>query len=157
MRRPALTVVSLAVLATGCQPATMELTDEQKAEIEEAVLEASAEYTEVYHAEDIDGYMSFASDWAESPWGCCETLDGLRSFVTDYWDRWEFENVDNGEMKATVLGPDAAVVTFTQTRVQIDTTGEGREMASDLAFLWVREAGQWKLLMGKQYNHPVGM
>lgn len=157
MRRPALAVVSLAFLATGCQPATMELTDEQKAEIEEAVLEASTEYTEVYHAEDIDGYMSFASDWAESPWGCCGTLDGLRSFVTDYWDRWEFENVENGEMKVTVLGPDAAVVAFAQTRVQVDTTGEGREMASDLAFLWVREAGQWKLLLGKQYNHPAGM
>ena len=156
MRRLVLAVLSLAFLA-ACQPATMELTDEQKAEIEEAVLEASTEYTRVFHAEDIDGYMNFASDWAESPWGCCESLDGLRSYVTDTWDRWEFENLDNGEMKVMVLGPDAAVVAFTQTRVRVDTNGDEREMASDLAFLWVREAGQWKLLIAKQYNHPVDM
>ena len=157
MRRAALAVVSLAFLAIGCQPATIELTDEQKAEIETAVLETSTAYTQVYHAEDIDGYMNLNSDWAGSPWGCCENFDGLRSFVTGYWDRWEFSNVNNGEMKVTVLGPDAAVVAFTQTRVQVDTAGAERDMMSDLAFLWVREAGQWKLAMGKQYNHPVGM
>ena len=156
MRRLVLAGLSLAFLA-ACQPATMELTDAKKAEIEEAVLEASTEYTQVFHAEDIDGYMSLASNWAESPWPCCGTLDGLRSFVTDIWNRWEFEEFENGEMKVTVLGPDAAVVAFTQTGVQVDTAGVRRETAADIAFLWVREAGQWKLVMGKQYNHPDGM
>jgi len=66
------------------------------------------------------------------PWGCCETLDDLRSFVTSYWDRWEFESFDNGEMKVMVLGPDAAVVAFTQTGVQVDTAGVRQETATDL-------------------------
>lgn len=156
MRCSAIAAVSSTFLVAACQPATLELTAEQKAEIEAAVLEASVEYTEVFHSEDIEGYMSFASDWAQSPWGCCETLDGLRAFVSNNWERWEFEDFDNGEMSVSVLGPDAAVVSFTQTGVQIDTTGVRRETMSDLAFLWVREAGQWKLLMGKQYNHPAG-
>ena len=156
MRRLAFAALSLAFLATACQPATTELTDEQKAVIEEAVREASTEYTQFFHAEDINSYMSAASDWAGSPWPCCGTLDGLRSAITDLLNGWTFEEFENGEMKVTVLGPDAAVVAFAQTGVQVDTAGVRLETALDIAFLWVREAGQWRLVMGKDYSHPVG-
>ncbi len=156
-RRFVLVALLSLALVSACQPGTIELTDEQKAEIEQAVVEASIGYTEAYHAEDVDAYMGFASDWAESPWGCCETLDGLRSFITNHWERWDFESFENGEMSVMVLGPEAAVVAFTQTGVQVDTAGVRLETVTDLAFVWVREAGQWKLLVGKQYNHPPGM
>ena len=148
MRRLAFAVVSLALLA-ACQPATTELTDAQKAEIEAAVLEASVAYTDVFHAEDSDGYMSYNSDWAGTPWGCCETLDDLRSSVQTDWDRWDFESFENGEMEVMVLGPDAAAVAFTQMQVRVDSAGVRRETAHKLAFIWVRDAGQWKLLVAK--------
>jgi len=138
----------LALLA-ACQPATTELTDAQKAEIEAAVLEASVAYTEVYHGEDVDGYMSYSSDWAGTPWGCCETLADLRSFAQTEWDRWDFESFENGEMKVMVLGPDAAAVAFTQMQVRVDSAGVRQETAHELTFVWVREAGQWKLLVAK--------
>jgi len=141
-------ILPLMLLVVACQPATMELTEEQKAEIETAVLEASVAYTEVFHGEDSDGYMSFASDWAGSPWGSAETLDELRTGVQAQWDRWDFE-FENGEMKVMVLGPDAAAVTFTQEQVRIDSAEVRQETAHKLTFVWVREAGQWKLLVAK--------
>ena len=156
MRRLAFVVLSLVFLATACQPATTELTEEQKAQIAAAVMEASAAYTAVHHAEDLDGYMSYNSDWAKSPWGCCATIDDLRSFILAQWDRWDWESWETGEMKVMVLGPDAAVVDFTEMQVQVDTAGVRRETANELAFLWVREAGQWKLLVAKQHSQPVG-
>ena len=147
MRRFVLAASALTVLA-ACQPATTELTEEQKAEIEAAVVEASVAYTEVYHGKDFDGYMSFNSDWAGSPWGGAETLGELRSGVQAEWDRWDLEH-ENGEMKVMVLGPDAAAVTFTQVQVRIDSAEVRQETAHKLAFVWVREAGRWKLLVAK--------
>jgi hypothetical protein len=143
--------------AVACQPATMELTEEQKAEVEDVVKELAAKYSEAWMSDrDIDGYMHYASDWAGTPWGCCETLEDLRSYATRFWNRWDWESHELGEMSVLVLGPDAAAVTFTAVAVRVDSAGVRSEVTNEIANLWVREAGQWKLLIGKNHVHPTG-
>ncbi len=152
MRRMILPL-TLCVFA-ACQPTTMELTDEQKAEIEAAVRQAATEYNELWTSDgDIDRYMSYNSDWAGAPWECCGTLDDLRSYVTSYWSRWDWESKEVRDMRVMVLGPDAAAVTFTTGSVRVDTAGVRLELTGEQAYLMVRETGQWKLLMGKSKSY----
>ena len=58
MRRLALTVLSLAFLA-ACQPATTELTEEQKAEIAAEVNAINAGFWDAWRATDFDQGMSY--------------------------------------------------------------------------------------------------
>lgn len=150
MRRMILPLMLLVFVA--CQPAAMEMSDAQKAEIEQsvraAVLEAWASW---YDQAAIDDYVSHHSDWAGSPWPCggCETLDGLRTYVQDYWNRWDIDSHEDGEVGVWVLGPDAAVAKLVSDVSMTDTAGVHREWQYNQAMLMVREAGEWKLVVAK--------
>lgn len=155
MRRIILPLMLLAFSA--CQPATMEMTDDQRAEVEEAVKQASQEYDALWQGqEDLDGYIAYASDWAGTPWGCCETLEDLRSNTTQAWERWDIERYGSSERKVMVFSPDAAAITWTGTGARVDTSGVRQERANVMAQLWVREAGEWKLLIAKNYVRVTG-
>ena len=70
MRRLALAALSLAFLVTACQPARTELTEEQKAAIEEEVRQTVDDMGDAYSALDFDRFRSFLADdlrWAISP------------------------------------------------------------------------------------------
>ncbi len=153
MRRMILPVTLL--VAAACQPTTMVMTDAQRAATEEAVTQAALEYGAAWQAGDIDAYMSYTSDWAGTPWGCCETLEDLRAYATRVRERWTVESAENGEITVMVFNPDAAAVTFTGTAVRVDTAGVRQERANHIAELWVREDGEWKLLIGKNYARTV--
>jgi hypothetical protein len=150
----------LLVVFAACQPATMELTDEQKAEIEQsvraAVLEAWASW---YDQADIDDYVSHHSDWAGSPWGCsgCETLEGLGTAVQDYWNQWDIDSHEDGEVDVMVLGPDAAAAKIISNIAMTDTAGVHREWQYNQAMLMVRENGQWKLMVAKNAGRRTDM
>jgi hypothetical protein len=155
MSRTLLPAMLVAVVA--CQPATMEMTDGQRAEVEAAVTQAAAEYNAQWRGqEDLDGYIAYASDWAGTPWGCCQTLDDLRTMATSSWERWDIESVEDDEMKVMVFSPDAAAVTSTGTSVRVDTAGVRQDQTFHIATLWVREAGQWKLLIAKNHVRTIG-
>ncbi len=59
MRRLAFAAVSLAFLATACQPATTELTEEQSAAIAEELAQEFDAYAAVVRQLDQEGVMSF--------------------------------------------------------------------------------------------------
>jgi hypothetical protein len=149
MRRLTLSVLSLAFLA-GCQPATTELTEEQKAEISQEVEQAFAAFWSSFHQEaDIAELISYASGWAGSPWGCCGSLEAARSYGQQWWARLDHESVDDGDMSVMVLGPDAAAVRMISDVVTVDSAGVRWEGTYDQAAVMVRETGQWKLLVLK--------
>lgn len=147
MRRTILPLVLLA--AVGCQPATMEMTEEQRAEVEQSVRAAVLEVWASFYNEDIAAYMDGHSGWAGSPWGCCETFDGLSTYAQDFWNRWDIDSHEEGEVSVMVLSPDAAAVRFVAEIARTDTTGVHQEWRWDQAMLMVREAGVWKLVVGK--------
>ncbi len=150
MPRMILPLMLLAVVA--CQPMTLVMTDAQRDATEEAVKQAALAYNATWRAqEDVDAYINYASDWAGTPWGCCETLDDLRSFATRAWEGFDIESAEDGEIKVMVFSPDAAAVTFTGTATRVDTAGVRQERANEIAGLWVREDGEWKLLIAKNY------
>ncbi len=149
MRRLFTAVLAL-VLFSACRSTTYELTEGQKAEIEEAVKRAASEYLDLWFAQDdLETYMGKHSDWAGTPWGF-GSLNALRSYTEQFWQRWDFEVGDPGEMEVLVLGPDAAAVAWTTRYVRIDAAGERQERTVSFAHLWVRQEGQWKLLLAKQ-------
>ena len=149
MRRLALAVLSLAFLATACQPAATELTEEQKAEIEEAVAQAAIAHGVSWRAqEDIDEYMSYASDWGFVPWNY-ESPDDWRSLTLRFWERWDWESHENRDVQVLVLGPDAAAVQMIGVGVIRDTAGVAVDRTSHIKQVWVREAGEWKLLVAR--------
>ena len=145
-------ILPLMLFAIACQPATTELTDAQKAEVEQSVRAALPEaIASWYDQASIDDYIGHHSDWAGSPWGCsgCESLDGLSTYAQDYWNRWDIDSYEDGEVGVMVLGPHAAVAKFSSNVAMTDTTGTHREWRFDQAWLMVREAGQWKLMVAK--------
>lgn len=149
MRGPALAVVSLAFLATACQPATTELTEEQKAEIETAVRQVDLDFQTTWQArEDIDAYMSYVFDWSSiSPFGD-ESVDNLRTRVLAFWGAQATVTFDRSEPRVLVLGPDAAGIEGTNVRVATDTAGVTRERTSIFRRIWIRQNGEWKLFAG---------
>lgn len=149
MRRLALAAVSLAFMVTACQPATTELTEEQKAEIEEAVAQAAIAHGDAWRAqEDIDEYMSYASDWGFVPWRY-ETPEDWRSGTLSFWERWDWVSHEDRDVQVLVLGPDAAAVQMLGVGVLRDTVGLTLDRTSHVKQVWVREAGEWKLLVAR--------
>jgi hypothetical protein len=152
MGRILLTGAVACLLAAGCQPATTELTDAQKAEIEEAVKQASTDLWAAWVAqEDVDEYLSHTSNWVV-PWGGFASVDALRSSILGTWERQNWEIRDLGEVEVLVLGTDAAALKATAVCVVTDTAGTAQELTQDYAGVWVREDGHWKLLMSRLFN-----
>jgi len=146
-------ILPLMLFAIACQPATMELTDAQKAEIENAVRQVDSEFHATWSArEDIDAYMSYMSDWSStSPFGD-ESLDALRTRVSAWWGAQSSVTIDRGEKRVLVLGPDVAAVEGTNVRVATDTTGVTRERTGTYTRTWIRQNGEWKVFAQKGYS-----
>lgn len=135
-------------VAAACQLATTELTDAQKADIAEAVKQAARDYRESFWArENMDEFMSYNSDWAGSPFSEFDSLDELRSSGSSTLEAWDTETLEWGDMDVIVLGPDAAAVKGSYYIVA-DSAGITRVRQDyDWADVWVRQAGQWKVLV----------
>ncbi len=147
MRRLAFAAVSLAFLATACQPATTELTEEQKAEIEGAVIQAYEGWNDAWAAqESVDDFMGHFHDWAVSPLSGWESVDALRAGTSEWWARYHSWEMELGETRVLVLGPDVAALEGTQVSVVTDTSGTVVEWTQRLTTVWVLRDGQWKLL-----------
>ncbi|NIM52821.1 MAG: hypothetical protein GTN62_15215 [Gemmatimonadales bacterium] len=142
-------VLLLAIpLAAACRLATTELTDAHKADIAEAVEQAARDYRESFWTrENMDEFMSYNSDWAGSPFSEFDSLDELRSFGSSALEVWDAETLEWGDMDVMVLGSDAAAVKGSYYIVA-DSAGVTRVRQDyDWADVWVREEGQWKVLV----------
>ena len=70
-----------------------------------------------------------------------------------FWNRWDFDSHEDGEVGVWVLGPDAAVAKLVSNIAMTDTAGVHREWQFNQAMLMVREAGEWKLVVAKNAPH----
>ena len=154
MRRLALAALSLAFLVTACQPATTELTEEQKAAIEEEVRQMQADMGDAYRALDFDRFRSFLADdlrWAISPvpFFTIEDMEpGLRAYMSGI-----SETTSEDELFVRVLGPDAAVVGLTSHETVVDVNGVSSSVRTAMTLVWARVDGVWKVVHGHQ--HPI--
>ena len=147
MSRLTLSVLSLAFLA-ACQPATTELTEEQKTEIAEAVTQVNADYWAAWaRMEDFDEYAGYYSDHSgHFPLVGFESLEAHRSSVMEVWGglrTWEIQQMELGVL---VLGPDEAFLGGSAVSLLTDTTGASVEWAQNFATVWVGEDAEWKLV-----------
>ena len=155
MRRLAFAAVSLAFLATACQPATTELTEEQKAAIADTVMRLSAESAAAWDSQDSSRFYSYFADWSAFPMAGCPSLDAYRSDIASFWPRFSSWTSDQREIRTLVLGPDAVALEGRQVAAVTDTAGTSGEWITIYSELWVRGDTGWKILFYKFYNLEV--
>ncbi len=146
MRRFRYVVFTVCIFA-ACQPATTELTEGQKAEIAETVMQANADYWAAWaRMEDVDEYTAYYSDkYGHFPLVRFESLEAHRSGVIELWGGlrpWEIQQM---EMGVRVLSHDEAFLAGSAVSLLTDTTGATEVWEQDYAYVWVREDAGWKL------------
>ena len=155
MRRLVFAVLSLAFLATACQPATTEMTEEQKAEIAAEVNAINADYWDAWSAADFDRGMSYFHNSPETVWGYAGNLDiGWDAIYAAYSPMFEAiasQAVTFTESRMTVVAPDVVCINELGSVVATDTAGvAGPEVNFALLAVWVRRGGEWKVLFGHE-------
>ena len=145
MRRLVFAVLSLAFLATACQPATTELTEEQKAAIADTIRQVNNELNAAINARDVDSWLLGLSDdirWGMTyGYGSLANIEGmLRPALAAAADtEW---GMDWGEPAVRVLGPDAAVLWGTYT------VRGSAGVRTHTTLVYARVDGEWKIVHG---------
>ena len=166
MRRFVLAAFALTVLA-ACQPATTELTEEQKAEIAAEVRDVVGEYTDAIEAADLDGWMSY---WSSEPEQFFQgqpalfvnrltilpTMENIRTAWESAFDARSAHDLVAENEYVAVVGEDAALYVFDGTFSISDTLGNTTEPAPyTVSIVWVRQSGEWKVLHRHQSWNPT--
>jgi hypothetical protein len=147
MRRLALAALSLAFLS-ACQPATTELTEEQKADNAAEVNALRADFWHAWREWDVDRGMSYyrnSPDFIVANDG--ELIKGWNTFdeAIQSWNV-ESQTIAFNESRTTVLAPDAVHLVEQGTYSVTDTTGVTRpEVTFAASTLWVLRDGEWKV------------
>jgi uncharacterized protein (TIGR02246 family) len=145
MRRFILAAFALTLLA-ACQPATTELTEEQRAAITDTIQQVHTELGEALNARDLDSWLSGLSDdirWA-IPYGYgshSQIENAVRSGLDAATDTTEW-GMDWEETFVRVLGPDVAVLWGTYAARGTD----GERVHTTLVY--ARVDGEWKVVHG---------
>ena len=159
MRRLVFAAVSLAFLATACQPATTELTEEQKAEIAAEVNAIHAENARAWLDADFDrGMMAFqnSQDMIYAFEG------GLMHGWDTMYDTWAAlhegaprQEMTFAETHTVVLARDVVCIMAQGTFAVVDEAGlVGPENPFALTLIYVRRDGEWKILIGHESLPP---
>ena len=149
MRRLAFAALSLAFLATACQPAT-ELTEEQKAAIEEEVTQRQADWLDALNSLDVERWQSFLADDVQwlMPQGSFTTKDIIGPAIEEWMSTVSEQRSVNDDVFVRALGPDAAVVGLTGHGTSLLANGESTEGRSAMTCVWAREDGVWRVVHG---------
>ncbi len=153
MRRMALAVLSSVVLS-ACQPATIELTDQQKAEIAAAVDSLTNEWWAAWEDFDLERGLSFIDDGPDMTWAAdhYQTVYSIAE-AREVWgpstvgfERQDFE-ITNA--RTVVLGPDVVWTLRELNFTLVDTTGAvAAQGLFEETAVWVKRNGEWKILLG---------
>ena len=154
MRRVAFAVLSLAFLATACQPTT-ELTEEQKAAIADEIAALHAEAAEAIRARDVDGWLAYFENTDELTFTSCVENGAVAAYrswsaradttYAHYGAIASMDRFDWGDLHTRVLAPNVAVVTTTYEAVATDTAGFSFAGNATWVAVWVRTDGGWKM------------
>ena len=155
MRRLTLSVLSLAFLATACQPATTELTDEHRAALADSVLAMQSESWEPWLVADVDAGMQSLLNSPDVGWGWNGDMRYGHDTIAE-WFRRALEGVASQEFtsadrRAVVLAPDVVCVMESGTIAMTDTAGvTSPPTAFAFTAIWVRRDGEWKIHLGHE-------
>jgi hypothetical protein len=147
MRRLTLAVLSLAFLA-ACQPATTELTEEQKAEIVAEVNALKADFWDAWREFDRDRGMSYYRNSPDFIWADDGELTKGWTTFNEAIQSWSVESqaITFNESIATVIAPGAVQLVEQGTYSATDTTGAIHpEVTFAASTLWVLRDGEWKV------------
>jgi uncharacterized protein (TIGR02246 family) len=152
-------ILPLMLLVVACQPATMELSEEQEAEMAAEVNAVNAQYWEAWQAGDFERGMSFyydSSDLAVAGQGAVEF--GYTAVAAKYGPG--MANVVSVAVTLTtsrtmVLAPDVVCTIEVGTYAATFTTGvTGPEMGFAFTNVWVRRDGEWKIHVAHESFPP---
>jgi ketosteroid isomerase-like protein len=147
MRRLSLAVLSLVFLA-ACQPATTELTEEQKAEIAEELTRLYAESVSPINQLDAEGWLSYFQDSEDLTFaangGFFKSYSAFADTVRAHWAPLASGEIDWGNLNIQVLAPNVAVVTSVFNYAGTDTTGGTVSVSGTWTAVWVEQDGDWK-------------
>ena len=159
MRRFVLAAFALTLLA-ACQPATTELTEEQKAEIAAEVNALQPDYLDVWSNADFDGGMGY---WVQAP-DVAYANQGVVTFgyanmvstfgpALERVTSQEFEITDR---RTVVLAPDVVCVITQGTTTITDVDGVATTGPLGVSYTtWVRRDGEWKVYLLNETNSPI--
>ena len=172
MRRLALAVLSVAFLVAGVvalvflgasQPATAELTEEQKAEIAAEVDSVMNEWWTVWStALDYDRGMSFFLDEPETAWAddgqVYYTATVIDETFRPFFAGLQRQDLTPIDSRTIVLTSDVVYTIRHNTIVAVDTAGNaGPEIRFAETIVWVKRNGEWKVLLGHGSIPPESM
>ena len=154
MRRFVLAAFVLSVFA-ACQPATTELTEEQKAAIAAEVNALHTESMNAWEHAEFDRGMSY---FRNSPEFIIANDGNLFVGYDVAYDAFQpaFDNIEGQtfrtiESHTTVLAPNVVSVMYKGTWIEHYTTGEdGPETTFAFNTIWVRQNGDWKVNFAHQ-------
>lgn len=155
MRLSAMLALALVFAAAACQPATTELTEDQKAEIAAEVDSVASDWWAAWAAVEFDRGMSFIDAGPEATWtgdgGTVYTVAEMDRAWRPFFTQLQRQDLTFTDSRTVVLAPDIALTIRAVTFVATDTAGNTRpEFSSVETVVWVKQNGEWKVLLGHE-------
>lgn len=144
-------ILPLMLLAVACQPATMELTEEQKAAIAEELTQAFDDYAVAVRQLDQESALGFfqqSEDIAFAEFGAITlSWSALAEMVREGWPMYaSVESFEWGNLHIQVLAPTVAAVTTTFDFAATDTAGAPIAISGTFTAVWAEGDGEWKIV-----------
>ena len=145
----------LMFVAAACQPATMEMTEEQKAAIADTVNAVHAQARDAWRVPDLDLAMTYFHDSPDIRLALeGQVMHGPTTVLATVGPL--FEGVASQDMTITatetvVLAPDVVCIIDQGTFAMLDSAG-AVVLESPYAYtvIYVRRGGEWKALIGHE-------
>ena len=151
MRRFVFAASALTILG-ACQPATTQLTEEQKAAITDTVNVLMAEYWDAERAADYDRARGYIHDSPEMIHACPKgrlfhPFEMFDSRSRQVWVAMDRQAISIAESRITALAPHLVSVIRRGTYTVTDTSGVTLpEAAFAFTALWARQDSEWRML-----------
>jgi uncharacterized protein (TIGR02246 family) len=158
MCRLALAVLALAFLA-ACQPATTELTEEQKTEIADSVAAMHNDMWQTWSTRDLDSIMPYFVNSPDAGWGFPGGMyygyENLTAYARSLLDGVASADFAATERRVDVLSRDVVCVREYGTYSWTTTAGVTQQFDDYMTTIWVRRDGEWKVLhYHESYSMP---
>jgi len=139
----------LLLVAVACQPATMELTEEQRATVTDELTQAYTDVTDVISRFDGEawlGYFESSGDMYFTEFGEIWSWSMLADTVRAHWPGMQMTSFAWGDLNIQVLAPDVGIVTTTFDESFTDAEGTPMDMNGTFTAVWVRTDTGWKIV-----------
>ena len=149
MRRFILAVFTMTVLV-ACQPATTELTEEQKAEIAAEATAINEVFWDAWRAADFEQGMSYFHNSPDLTFALDGTLihgyDGVDATFRPVFAGVVSQVITIPDSRTFVLAPDVVCIMESGSYKATDTAGVATpELGFAVTTVWKHQGGEWKV------------